>query len=523
MFACGGQPWVTQPDNGSTVVYEPARPFSKPATPTRKLAAPAPLQHPSAPAFIEPPRGEVRKNGSVVRYEPIVDDSLLDADYDPASPFAADTAHTSPSAPIEDEPEHSSDGCAGSDLPLEDRPGTKASDRSLRPDRGVEVDASVFGLHLTADGLAFPYPTTHMFRGFGACRGHRHTHEAIDLGGVGPDWGIGTPIRSMARSEVIFVGSGDDKPEDFGTPDKRDGDSLRGDKNLPRWKDIEPYGRVYFFTSRQGRWRSGNLIVTRVLEGPLAGHTIRYLHVAAVHPDVKVGSVVALGQEIALMGGTGVQESAPHLHLDIQSPNGRRLDVAPLLGLEPTASCKVRGDDDEHEVRAPKVVRSRLDDSPTRVASKPGPKTSDTGDDKPTLSRKSQPDIASFERKSQPDMTSLELRDLVVGRCKATTRHEDFTSGRYVSHTTDLKLAKGQKLTIEVGRKGGTWKPRLQIDGDGITTKTLATGKIGAKAVTTVTANADTSVRVKVGGWTTDLPSDAAYALSVSEKCRGRK
>lgn len=498
---------MQQPDNGSTVVYEPVRPRSPdvPNTP----AAPAPLMHPSAPAYIEPARNvvEVRRGGSVVRYEPILD-------YDPVYPadqIDGDSAHapshTSPSAPIEDEPDQlgSSETSEGLDLPLEDRPSTTPPVRSTRPN--VAVDPAIYGVHLTPDGLALPYPTTHMFRGFGACRGHRHRHEAIDLGGVGPDWGVGTPIRSMARAEVIFVGQGDDNPADFGTPDKRDGESLRGDKKLPRWKDIEPYGRVYFFTSRKGRWRSGNLIITRVLDGPLQGHTIRYLHIADVHPDVKVGAVVARGQEIAVMGGTGVQEAAPHLHLDIQAPDGHRLDVAPLLGLEPTASCRARADDDERSVRTPKLERSRLDDPPKTAA-------------RPQAKPEAKPDGDKREPAPSP---SLSLRDIAVPRCKANLRHEDFTSGRFASHTTELKLVKGQKLTIEVGREKGNWKPRLQVEGDDVTIRTLATGRIGAKAVSTVTANDDTSVRIKVGGWTTDLPGDAAYGLRISEKCRGRR
>lgn len=476
LFACGTQHVDRQ--SGSTVSYEPVR-----REPTR------PANLPAAPAFIEQPADrrvvEVRQGGSVVRYEPILDldDEGLDDEVH---------AHTSPSAPIEDE--HDGAGESPHELPLEDR----AIKPVIRPRANVPVDPSTYDVHVLDNGLALPYPTAHMFRGFGPCRGHRHVHEAIDLGGVGPDWGVGTPIRSMAKAEVIFIGTGETNPDDFGTPDQRDGDAVRGDRKLPRWKDVEGYGRVYFFTSKKGRWRSGNIIVTRVLEGPLKGHTIRYLHVSGIHPDAKVGAVVGRGQEIALMGGTGVQESAPHLHLDIQAPDGKRLDVAPLLGLGTTATCRVR--DDAPEMRAPKNERSRLD--PPRTSKERSDKVDD---DKPGKGDK-----------------PFELRAMNVGRCKSVSRREDFTTGRFDMHTTEIELVKGQKITVELGREKGTWKPRLQVDGDGVVVKTLASGKIGTKAVAQITARTDTSIRVTVGGWN-DPPSDARYALSVSEKCgRGR-
>lgn len=482
------QRWTSDdPATGSTVVYEPA-PRDAPGAPPARL--------PSAPAFIEPPRSthavEVRSGQSVVRYEPILDHPVV--------------AHTSRHAPIEDEPELDHHQHDGHDLPLEDRPDTPRPPPSTSK-RGLHgpVDASIYGVHLTPDGLALPYPTAHVFRGFGACRGKRHHHEAIDLGGVGPDWGVGTPIRSMADAEVIFIGSGEVDPDDFGTPDKRGGHALRGDRKLPRSKVIPPYGRVYFFTKKKGRWRSGNLIVTRVLDGPLAGHTIRYLHVAAIHPDVRVGTTVARGQEIALMGGTGVQESAPHLHLDIQAPDGKRLDVAPLLGLPPTASCRPDDDDDDGD--------ERDDEPPTRVAATPERSRLTEPPPKTTT-----PDAPAPSAPVPPG--AYLMRDLVLARCKTTTHHEDFGSGRYSAHAAELTLKKGDKLTVELARKAGTWKPRLQLAGEGATVKTLASGKLGAKAALSITATDDTTVALEIGGWDDTPPTDAAYALKIHERCR---
>lgn len=497
LLACGQQ-WVADEPTGSTVVYEPVQ-RPGPAAPPARLPV-------AAATVLEPGRHvvEVRSGQSVVRYEPILD-LAYDGDHDePADPDA-------PEAMVD---AGGLDRDATSDeLALEDRPAARPPVRpSGRVRPNAPVDPSIYDAHVTADGIALPYPTTHVFRGFGACRGRRHHHEAIDLGGVGPDWGVGTPIRSMARAEVLFIGTGDDNPADFGTPDKRDGEALRGDRMLPRWKEIEPYGRVHFFTKRKGRWRSGSLIVTRALDGPLAGHVIRYLHIAAPHPDLTVGSVVELGQEIALMGGTGVQESAPHLHLDIQAPDGRRLDVAPLLGLAPTASCGER-DEERRAERTPRVERSRLEERPAAP-----PRTH--VDDAPRAAAR---EPAPAPESADDDAVPLRLRPLAVARCKSATRAGDFSSGRYSAHLAELTLDKGRKVTIEARKKDGEWKPRLAVDGDHVTVKTLASGKLGSKAVVTVTAKEDTTLRVTLDGWKPELPQDAAYTLEVRETCRGHR
>lgn len=183
-----------------------------------------------------------------------------------------------------------------------------------------------------------PYSLDRVLRGFDECnKDGQRTHQAIDIAGVGPEGGLGTPVRSMVRARVTFVGRSADDPKEFGRPDRRSGTVVRGRRTLPRSRVIRGYGRVYFFTRNYGRWRSGNVIVTTGIDGPLAGHTIRYMHLSAVRPDLHRGSFLAAGEELGLMGGTAVQESAPHVHIDITTPSGDRLDVAPLLGLPGTA------------------------------------------------------------------------------------------------------------------------------------------------------------------------------------------
>lgn len=191
------------------------------------------------------------------------------------------------------------------------------------------------------EGLVLPYPLTNPLRGFGKCRRGKRRHPAFDIGGVGPDGGLGTPIVAMVRARVTFIGLGSEDPGKFGRPDRRGGQARRGEHSYPRSMEVKGYGRVHFFTRDYGSWRSGTIIVTQALEGPLRDHEVRYMHLAAVHPDIQVGAVVEAGQEIALMGGTAVQESAPHVHIDIAAPDGQRLDVKAMLGLdEPHGPCQ---------------------------------------------------------------------------------------------------------------------------------------------------------------------------------------
>lgn len=572
--ACGTMPIDDEAQaSGSTVEYLPRTAAtghapSRPPAPTRTAVS-------SAPATYVPVRGRTPSatSSSGVRYEPIRrpdaitsealwghndDHDALDAEL--GEPAHADHRNTGDTGDTDrDTPSSSADmdyARPRDDTPLEDRPAAK---RPRKERRDQALDASVYGPRLIDDGLAFPYPATKFFRGFGPCRGKKHHHEGIDLGGVGPEWGIGTPIRSMAKAEILFIGTGDQDPEQFGSPDKRPGEALRGDKMLPRMKEIEGYGKVYFFTRTKGRWRSGNIMVTRAIDGPMAGHTIRYLHLAAFRPDLQVGSVLEVGEELGLMGGTGVQESAPHLHLDIAAPNGKRVDVAPLVGLAPTASCKNRDDQDEPRVLAdkghekPSRIRnekrvaekrrdedgrdedSRDEDNETVADKKPVAdrrRNADKGDngdkdDKPVQlaarspSRSRDP-YAHIDKadKAESRVDSHETHAggrLELTRCKATTRTDDFASGRFSRHAFEVELAKKGTFSVEVKRAEGDWKPRLNVSGG--EARSLASGKLGGKAVASVKADEGT-LKIEITGWDGKPPTDASYTLVVKEKCR---
>lgn len=215
------------------------------------------------------------------------------------------------------------------------------------PPRAATADAVML-----PNGLALPYPTQRYSRGFqGPCmrsgyrptshvgRWRSHAHEGVDLGGFGPDAGVGSAVRSLTHARVVDIAIGAEQPNRCGFPDRRPGCAIREGREQIRSFELAGYGEVFFLTHNRGEWQTGNMVVTRGIDGPLARHTIRYLHLGAPRPDLQVGDVVLPGEEVGVLGGTGVQWSAPHVHIDIFDPDYQGVDVAPLLGLAPTAIC----------------------------------------------------------------------------------------------------------------------------------------------------------------------------------------
>ncbi len=184
-------------------------------------------------------------------------------------------------------------------------------------------------------GVAIPYPLDNLMRGWTPCT-RRGSHKAIDIGGVGPHDGIGTPVRAMAHARVVRVGLPEDDPGRYGAVLEQGRTTLRGRKELPVRGRVPGYGVVHFFTRNHGAHRSGAVIVLEGLSGPLKGYTLTYMHLATVKRGLKAGSVVRAGDEIGLMGGTAVQRDPPHLHLEIDHSDGRRVDPGRILGIGPT-------------------------------------------------------------------------------------------------------------------------------------------------------------------------------------------
>ncbi len=164
--------------------------------------------------------------------------------------------------------------------------------------------------------------------------GGRCKHRAVDIGAVDR---LGTPVVAITKSKVILIGLGRNNRKKFGRPDHRKGKAKRGGKLWPRRIKVKGYGTVYPFTRNYGRWRSGNVLVTQIVEGPFTGTTIRYMHLADIRHDLRVGQIVEAGEEIGLLGSTAIQESWPHLHIDMENAAGQRIDPAPFIGLRATA------------------------------------------------------------------------------------------------------------------------------------------------------------------------------------------
>lgn len=184
-----------------------------------------------------------------------------------------------------------------------------------------------------APGFVRPYPLERIYGTFGDCRPGGRQHRGLDIGGVGEHHGLGTPLRAMVRSEVVSIHRPEDNPARWGRRDTRGGVAERRGHELPRSFVVPGYGEVHFFTRDHGSAHTGVMIVMRGLGGPLDGHQIRFMHLGDVHPGLEPGMVVEAGQEVGLMGSTAILQSLPHVHIDIEDAEGRRVDVAPFLGM----------------------------------------------------------------------------------------------------------------------------------------------------------------------------------------------
>ncbi|MFO0750862.1 MAG: hypothetical protein U1F43_35105 [Myxococcota bacterium] len=402
-------------------------------------------------------------------------------------------------------------------------------------------------------GIALPYPTRRVFRGFGPClKSGAHFHEAIDLGGVGPDGGLGTAVRSLARARITRLGKAEVDPVKFGAPDTRPGPALRDGRELPRVADVPGYGAVAFFSREQGTWRSGNLVETEVIGGPLDGARVRYLHLGAVRPDLRVGDVLEPGEELGLLGGTGVMESSPHLHIDARDADDVAIDLGPWLGLAPTASCgevakraseaasaiaAPSGPDDATwpawhprrwgaPVGAPEGLAKARRRRPARV-----PAAVD-------LAAAPSPYLGALAPTRAPVVPTGKVleRALSVPDCGKSVIDDDFRSGQNAAHTFRAHLAKGRYLevglsAVPVGAEAA-WTPTLELF-DATTGLALTREQPGPLTLGTIdgTSGAPPRLRVVVGAAVDVIvairgPVDAsaasasAYRLQLAEKCK---
>lgn len=357
------------------------------------------------------------------------------------------------------------------------------------------------------NGLYLPYPLDNLFRGWVECTGRGH-HRALDLGGVGDDYGVGTPLRAMAKAKVIAIGRPEDDPARFGTPLTGVATVERSGHTLPASKQIQGYGKVHFFTRDYGRHRSGGQLSLLVLDGPLAKHELHYLHIAAVHPDLEVGDTVEAGAEIALMGGTAVLDAPPHLHLSIESPDGKSVDVGKVLGIGSTRVPCGTGEDTRQAIRgrytkAAKILMAALRKQPVEDHDAAAPLT----------------------------------------LCGPHTLSGDFDKGMKRVHTltiSPLLDAEGKPIPFTIEHRvvaGKRWAPRIQVkttSGVALFTGTLTTlqarrfatfksegsGRRGAAKVI-VTPKKDVPLIIEALPWPTDKRAlkGAQFELVIDRPC----
>lgn len=353
--------------------------------------------------------------------------------------------------------------------------------------------------------LALPYPLDNLFRGFAECRRHGYRHKALDIGGVGEDYGVGTPVRSMARARVVAFGTPAMDPAGYGAPLEGVDTVVRSGFHLPAHRVIAGYGLVTFFTRNYGSHRTGGMVETRVLEGRYKGYTIKYMHLAAVRPELAVGAELAAGEELGLLGGTAVQDSPPHVHVAIENPRGVPVDVGPILGIGPTRpSCRL-GRAGEMAVRARYSKRAR----------------------------------AMMAELRRTGKLTAHHDEGPAGCGEPFVVEGDFGGGAHLADAFELPddFAVDTTATLTLTRLQGRWQPRLEVhDGlgktlfDGVRSRKAAKRRLGLGAVTSgkrgevarieLGPRRGEDLSLRVWRWRgTKPPKDARYRLEITWPC----
>lgn len=387
------------------------------------------------------------------------------------------------------------------------------------------------------NGLALPYPTLRVFRAFGRCKGigkrperwqsawKSHEHEGIDLGGLGPDGGLGSAVRSLTRAVVVEIARGDDLPPKFGVTDRRDGPIERDGETYPRSFELGGYGPVHFFTRARGWYRTGNMVVTVGVDEPgarLANHRIRYMHLGAARPDLKVGDVLAPGEELGVLGGTAVQDAAPHVHIDIRDPDGESVDVAPLIGLVTSAWCGVPRRQALIDAQAFKAAAGKTPWRPDSWAPPVGDPSLVAGRSQPTIDLLRTP--ASLVAAGLVPPRARFWHDVLVPPpCTPYVVEEDFSSGAYAGHAWRLRALRGTSFDLAVTPIGAVRSPHFAVLDQPVDALCFPSPSSSAPTSVAVTSLAEQRVRIDVGATTDVLIAVIGadpYRITLSERCR---
>jgi len=382
------------------------------------------------------------------------------------------------------------------------------------------------------NGLALPYPTLRVFRAFGRCKniGKRperfagswksHEHEGIDLGGLGPDGGLGSAVRSLTRARVVEIARGSDLPPKFGITDLRDGPLERDGETYPRSFELQGYGLVHFFTRARGWYRTGNMVVTVGVDGRLANHRIRYMHLGAARPDMKVGDLLEPGEELGVLGGTAVQDAAPHVHIDIRDPAGESVDVAPLIGLVTSAWCGVPRRQALIDAQAFKAAAGKSAWRPDTWAPPVG---------EPALGGRALPTIDLLRTPAPlvaaglvPAHARFWHDVLVPPPCTPYVVEEDFASGAYAGHAWRFRALRGKSYDLAVTAIGAVPSPHFAVLDQPAEALCYPTPEPSESALR-VTATGEQRVRIDIGATTDALIAIIGvdpYRITLSERCK---
>jgi len=394
------------------------------------------------------------------------------------------------------------------------------------------------------NGLALPYPTLRVFRAFGRCKGigkrparfnggawKSHDHEGIDLGGLGPDGGLGSAVRSLTRARVVEIARADDLPPKFGITDRRDGPLERDGETYPRSFELQGYGLVHFFTRARGWYRTGNMVVTVGVDAPgarLANHRIRYMHLGAARPDLKVGDILEPGEELGVLGGTAVQDAAPHVHIDIRDPDGESVDVAPLIGLVTSAWCGVPRRQALIDAQAFKAAAGKTPWRPDTWAPPVGePGVATRGLALPTVDLLRTP-VPLVAAGLVPPRARFWYDVLVPPPCTPYVVEEDFSSGAYAGHAWRFRALRGTSYDLAVTAIGKVASPHFAVVDQPVAAlcfPLIPSPTPASPPATTsvaVTPLAAERVRIDIGATTDVLIAVIGadpYRITLSERC----
>ncbi len=241
--------------------------------------------------------------------------------------------------------------------PRESRLTTARRSKALSFDTAVSRTQLKLAWDEPSPGFAYPLDKMRPMRGFDSekCR-----HQGVDIGGTNAMGGVGDKVYAIVKAKIYFIGTPETDPRKFGQRVVGVGKpQVRGGYLVPTQLEVDGYGTIYPFTRNLGTAKTGVFIVTKAIHPKLDGYKVRYMHLAAVRPDLQRGDVLEAGEEIGILGSTAIMHSAPHVHIDIENKRNVRVDVSQYIGLGKIYPAKCRGGNKKAWARWRRARRGR--------------------------------------------------------------------------------------------------------------------------------------------------------------------